>query len=71
MLDDLSDRGLVEHFGDIMFELPELFHALRMYELARRPALTSGSVRVHGRGVSVQRVAGKTRARIGNAGSVK
>jgi hypothetical protein len=70
-MSDLSDKGLVERFGDIMLELPELFHAIRMYEIARRPVLKSSGVRVHGRGVSMQRVAGKTRLRIGDPGSEK
>lgn len=66
MLDDLSDRGLVEKFGDVMFEIPELFEALRRFEIERRPVVTSGGVRVQGRGVSMQRVGAKTRARIGD-----
>lgn len=70
-MSDLSDRGLVERFGDVMFEIPELFEALRRFELERRPIVTSGGVRVHGHGISMQRIGGKTRCRIGNSGSIK
>lgn len=71
MRHDLSDEALVERFGDILFEIPELLHALRVQEIENRPALKSGGVRVQGRGVSVQRVGAKTRARIGDTRGVK
>lgn len=71
MRHDLSDEGLVERFGDILFEIPELIHALRVQEIENRPAVTSGGVRIHGQRVSMQRIGGKTRLRIGNSGSVE
>lgn len=64
MIPDLSYRGLRERFGDILLELPELFDALRRFEIESRPA--NGGLRVRGDGMSVQRVTGKTRIRIGN-----
>lgn len=37
MIPDLSDCGLVRQFGDIMHELPELYEALRRFEIESRP----------------------------------
>lgn len=70
MLDDLSDRGLRERFGDVLLELPELFEALRRFEIERRPALTTGGFKMRGDGVSVQRLGNETRIRIRNSGSM-
>lgn len=66
MIPDMSDEGLVRQFGDIMNEIPELYEALRRFELQGRPTVTSGGFRmsVSGRGY-------ETRIRIGNPGSVK
>lgn len=64
---DLSDEGLVRQFGDVMFELPELFEALRRFELQSRPAVTSDGFKMRGSGLSVQRGGGMLRLRIGNA----
>ena len=65
---DLSDAGLVAAYGDIMHELPELFDAIRHYEMQNRPAMTSGGFRVCADWMSVQRVDGNvSRILIGNA----
>lgn len=50
---DLSDEGLVAAYGDIMHELPELYSALRHYEMQNRPTLTSGGFRIKANWVSV------------------
>lgn len=69
MIHDLSDRGLVEQFGDIMHELPELYQALRTFELQNRPITTSGGFRIRGDGMSVQRLGDVTRIRVGDTRS--
>lgn len=64
MIHDLSDEGLVKQFGDILHEMPELYEALRRFELENRP----------GKGGFKMSVAGSrnvTRIRIGNSGRVK
>lgn len=71
MRHDLSDEALVERFGDILFEIPELLHALRVQEVENRPKFISGVVRMKSDIVSVERLAGKTRIQIGNPRSVK
>lgn len=68
MIRDLSDAGLAAAFGDIMHELPELYSAIRHYEMQNRPAMTSGGFRIGADWVSVQRIgANISRLRIGNA----
>ena len=67
MIPDLSDEGLVRQFGDIMFELPELFEALRRFELESRPAVTSGGFNIKGSALSVHRAGDMFRLRVGNA----
>jgi len=68
MIRDLSDEGLVAVYGDIMHELPELYSALRHYEMQNRPRLVSGGFMIKADWVSVQRVDGNvSRLRIGNA----
>lgn len=66
MIPDLSDEGLVRQFGDLMHELPELYEALRRFELQSRPAVTPGGLKM-----SVKRGRNVTRIRIGNSGRVK
>lgn len=49
MTDDLSDEGLVNAYGDILLELPELFEALRRFALKNRQFPAGQSVRLrHG-----------------------
>lgn len=51
---DMSDKAMVERFGDILHELPELWDALRMFEMQNRPV--RGGFKVRGdAGVSVNR----------------
>lgn len=61
---DLSDEGLVRQFGDIMHELPELYEALRRFELQNRPVKGGFKMSVNG-GRSV------TRIRVRNPGRVE
>ena len=61
---DLSDEGLVRRFGDIMHEMPELFEAIRRFEIENRPAVTSGGFAVRADWVSVQCSGDVTRIRV-------
>jgi len=64
---DMSDKAMVERFGDILFEIPELWDALRMFEMQNRPV--KGGFKVAGdAGVSMNggSVAGRElRIRVG------
>lgn len=71
MLDDLSDRGLRERFGDVLLELPELFEALRRFEIERRPHVVTGGFMMRGEGMSMKRRGIELGFRIGNPGSEK
>ena len=72
MTRDLSDEGLVAVYGDIMHELPELYSALRHYEMQNRPALTSGGFDLRADWVSVKRVDGHvSRIRVRHPRSVE
>ncbi|RVH72556.1 hypothetical protein CN203_27620 [Sinorhizobium meliloti] len=66
MIPDLSDRGLREQFGDILLELPELWDALRRFEIESRPAVTSGGFKMKADWVSVEHIGDETRIRIGD-----
>lgn len=61
MIPDLSDEGIRQQFGDIVLEIPELFEALRRFELESRPVKDGFRVSVKG--------ADKFGVRIGNARS--
>ncbi len=65
MIADLSDEGLVAQFGDVLFEVPELFEALRRFELQNRPAVTSGGFKLKADRVTVDRSPTVLRFRIG------
>lgn len=68
MIEDLSDEGLVARFGDVMHEMPELYLAIRRFELQRRQTRLEGGYRMRGDGLSVKRDAGDvTRICVGNA----
>ncbi|TBE45466.1 hypothetical protein ELH02_14320 [Rhizobium ruizarguesonis] len=67
MIPDLSDRGLVAQFGDVMNEIPELYEAMRRFELENRPAVNSGGFKMRGGGMSVNRGGDVPRIRVGNA----
>lgn len=66
MIPDLSDRGLVERFGDVMFEIPELFEALRRFEIESRPRSVSGGFKMRGDGMSVKSRGNELGIRIGD-----
>lgn len=68
---DMSDEGIAAQFGDIVNELPELFEALRRFELQSRPAVTSGGFKMKADWVSVQRGGGVLRVKVGNPRSMK
>jgi len=57
---DVSDEGLVSQFGDLMHELPELYEALRRFEIERRPVTSGLKMSMDGRG-------NETRIRVGNS----
>ncbi len=65
MIADLSDEGLVSQFGDILFEVPELFEALRRFEIKNRPKVTSGGFNLKANGVAVDRSPSVLRFRVG------
>ncbi len=71
MIKDLSDEGLVRVFGDAMHEMPELYDAIRLFEMQNRPAVTSGGFKMNGDWVSVERGADMLRMKIGNARSME
>lgn len=39
---DLSDEGLVERFGDLLHEEPQLFEAIRLREYKSRQIVSGG-----------------------------
>ncbi len=55
---DLSDEAMAAHFGDILFEIPELWNAIRVSEMNSRPNCVPGGFRVRSNAISVQRGAG-------------
>lgn len=69
VISDMSDVGIVAQFGDIVHELPELYEALRHFELQSRPV--ESSFKMRGRGISVQRCGGMLRLQVGHPGCVK
>ncbi len=71
VIPDMSNEGLVAQFGDVMHELPELFEALRRFEIESRPAVTSGGFKMRADWLSVQRSGNMLRMEVGNSGSVK
>jgi hypothetical protein len=71
VISDMSDEGLVRQFGDVLFEIPELFEALRHFELQNRPRSLSGGFKVKSDSVSVERGRGMFRIQVGNPRSMK
>jgi len=67
MIADLSDEGLVSQFGDILLEMPELFEALRRFELQNRPKATSGGFKMKADRVTVDQSPTVLRVRVGAA----
>jgi hypothetical protein len=70
---DMSDAGLVRQFGDIMHEMPELYEALRRFEMQNRPMSMSGGLKMRADWVSVSVCSGRgvTRIRVGNSGRME
>lgn len=62
-ISDLSDEGLARQFGDVLFEIPNLWEALRRFELENRPPKVGFRLSVKG--------AGKFGIRIGDPRSQK
>lgn len=55
---DLSDAAMAQRWGHVLNEIPELWDALRKFEIENRPAVTSGGFLVKSNAVSVERDAG-------------
>ncbi|GLS09035.1 hypothetical protein GCM10007864_26650 [Sinorhizobium fredii] len=70
MIPDLSDEGLVKQFGDVLFEIPELWEALRRFELESRPTSLSGGFNIRSNSISVQRGGGMLRLQVRNSGGM-
>jgi len=71
IIPDLSDEGMVRQFGDVLFEIPELWEALRMFELQNRPAGKLRGFKMSGSGLSVQRGGDMLRVKFGDPGSME
>lgn len=60
---DMSDKAMAERWGHVLNEIPELWDALRIFELQNRPV--QGGFKVRGNaGVSVQGGAAGSELRI-------
>lgn len=68
VIPDLSDEGLVRQFGDVMHEMPELYEALRRFEIERRPRSGPGDIAMKIEGISMQRIGSTIRIRAGGTG---
>lgn len=55
---DLSDEAMAARFGDILFEIPELWDAIRVSEMNNRPKCVPGGFEIKSDVVSVERDAG-------------
>lgn len=50
---DMSDKAMFERFGDVLHEIPELWDAIRAFEMQNRPV--KGGFKVRGdAGVSME-----------------
>ncbi len=52
---DLSDAAMAQRWGHVLNEIPELWDALRKFEIENRPMCKSGGFRIKSDAVSVQR----------------
>lgn len=50
---DLSDEAMAIRWGGILNEVPELWDAIRLFEIKNRPAFTSGGFGIKADWVSV------------------
>lgn len=64
----LSDEAMALRWGGILNEVPELWDALRRYEIKNRPCLTSGGFAIKADWVSVGCKRGMLRLQVGNSG---
>jgi hypothetical protein len=65
---DLSDEGLISQFGDILHEIPELYEALRRFEIKNRQTKMPSGFWMRADWVSVHGEPGHvTRIRVGSA----
>ena len=55
----LSDQALYDRFGDILHEIPELWTALRIFEMQERCAMAPGAFHFAHRRLEVGRVSGE------------
>lgn len=68
---DLSDEAMAVRWGGILHEIPELWDALRKYEIQNRPMSVSGGFKIKCDWVSVQRPTGNVlRIQVGHSGRV-
>ena len=67
VIPDVSDEGLVRQFGDILHEMPELYEALRRFEIERRPRSGPGDFAMKIVGISMERVGSTIRIRVASA----
>jgi hypothetical protein len=63
---DLSDEAMALRWGNILHEIPELWDALRKWEIENRLISVPGGFGVKSDWVSVQRLGDVTRIRIGH-----
>lgn len=69
---DLSDEAMAIRWGGILNEVPELWDALRKWEIEKRPAVVPGGFVIKADCVSVQRGSGGvTRIQVRHAGRMK
>lgn len=69
---DLSDEAMAARWGGILHEIPELWDAIRLFEIKNRPMLESSGFRIKSDwvSVSVDGAAGHvSRIHVGNARS--
>lgn len=72
IISDMSDAGIAAQVGDIVHEIPELFEALRRWEMQNRPTSTSSGFKMRADWVSVQGGGESVlRLKIGHSGSVE
>ena len=69
---DLSDEAMAIRWGGILNEVPELWDALRKWEIENRPAVAAGGFRMRADWVSVDRGTGDvTRIHVRDPRSMK
>jgi len=64
---DLSDEAMAIRWGGILNEIPELWAAIRKFEIENRPAVAAGGFGIKADWVSVQREGSMLRLQCGNS----